>query len=154
MALINCPECNKEISDKAKSCPHCGCPINTNSKYKIVITGYHDTDTSACAGLAETFNIDLEYDKLMNIFNNCPYIIKECDTLEESSLYARKLQKWGINVDITNPDGEHEYINTNVVSCPKCGSTNIQIVPRKWSLLTGIFTNKTDRVCVNCKYKF
>lgn len=24
MALINCPECNKEISDKVKSCPHCG----------------------------------------------------------------------------------------------------------------------------------
>lgn len=29
MALINCPECNKEISDKAASCPNCGCPINS-----------------------------------------------------------------------------------------------------------------------------
>ncbi len=28
MSLINCPECNKEISDKAQICPHCGCPIN------------------------------------------------------------------------------------------------------------------------------
>lgn len=27
MALINCPECNREISDKVKSCPHCGYPI-------------------------------------------------------------------------------------------------------------------------------
>ena len=27
MALINCPECGKEISDKAVSCPNCGCPI-------------------------------------------------------------------------------------------------------------------------------
>lgn len=27
MALIICPECNKEISDKVKSCPHCGYPI-------------------------------------------------------------------------------------------------------------------------------
>lgn len=26
MALINCPECNREISDKANSCIHCGCP--------------------------------------------------------------------------------------------------------------------------------
>lgn len=24
MALINCPECNKEISDTSKSCPNCG----------------------------------------------------------------------------------------------------------------------------------
>ena len=28
MALIKCPECEKEISDKAKNCPHCGCPLN------------------------------------------------------------------------------------------------------------------------------
>ena len=27
MALIECPECKKEISDKAKECPHCGYPI-------------------------------------------------------------------------------------------------------------------------------
>lgn len=24
MALINCPECNKQVSDKAPACPHCG----------------------------------------------------------------------------------------------------------------------------------
>lgn len=24
MALIDCPSCNKKISDKAKQCPHCG----------------------------------------------------------------------------------------------------------------------------------
>lgn len=28
MALINCPECNKEISDKAVACPNCGCPAS------------------------------------------------------------------------------------------------------------------------------
>ena len=27
MALINCPECNKQISDKAAACPSCGCPV-------------------------------------------------------------------------------------------------------------------------------
>lgn len=27
MALIKCPECNREISDKAKACIHCGFPI-------------------------------------------------------------------------------------------------------------------------------
>lgn len=28
MALIKCPECGKEISDKAGRCPHCGYPID------------------------------------------------------------------------------------------------------------------------------
>ena len=27
MALINCDECNKEVSDKAETCPQCGAPI-------------------------------------------------------------------------------------------------------------------------------
>jgi len=27
MALIDCPECSKEVSESAASCPHCGHPI-------------------------------------------------------------------------------------------------------------------------------
>jgi hypothetical protein len=27
MALITCPECSKQCSDKAQKCPHCGCPV-------------------------------------------------------------------------------------------------------------------------------
>lgn len=27
MALIQCPECGKQVSDKADKCPECGCPI-------------------------------------------------------------------------------------------------------------------------------
>ena len=30
MALIKCEECGKEISDKAKACVYCGCPILKN----------------------------------------------------------------------------------------------------------------------------
>lgn len=31
MALIKCPECGKEISDRAAACPNCGCPIKSIS---------------------------------------------------------------------------------------------------------------------------
>ena len=30
MALIKCPECGKEISDKAESCIYCGYPLKEN----------------------------------------------------------------------------------------------------------------------------
>ncbi|MBV5327369.1 MAG: hypothetical protein JZU65_06980, partial [Chlorobium sp.] len=30
MALIKCSECNKDISDKATTCPGCGCPTPFN----------------------------------------------------------------------------------------------------------------------------
>ena len=30
MALISCPDCSKEVSDKAPACPNCGCPISAS----------------------------------------------------------------------------------------------------------------------------
>ena len=36
MALIKCIECSREISDKATTCPHCGCPISEMSAVGIV----------------------------------------------------------------------------------------------------------------------
>lgn len=41
MSLINCPECGKEISDKATNCPNCGYPINnvTDNQEKIIMSG-------------------------------------------------------------------------------------------------------------------
>ena len=32
MALIKCPECGKEISDKAKACPECGYKMKKSKK--------------------------------------------------------------------------------------------------------------------------
>lgn len=34
MALLHCPECNHDVSDKAVACPHCGYPMNTPSSTK------------------------------------------------------------------------------------------------------------------------
>lgn len=39
MALISCPECRREISDRASACPTCGCPITTrNSTPAVQVT--------------------------------------------------------------------------------------------------------------------
>jgi DNA-directed RNA polymerase subunit RPC12/RpoP len=35
MALINCSECNKDVSDKAEFCPNCGNPINVKKEEYI-----------------------------------------------------------------------------------------------------------------------
>ena len=38
MALIQCPECGKKVSDKAKECPECGHPIaEVTAEKKVVI---------------------------------------------------------------------------------------------------------------------
>ena len=32
MALINCPECGKQVSDTAAACPNCGAPVGSESQ--------------------------------------------------------------------------------------------------------------------------
>ena len=27
MSLSRCPDCNRQVSDRAGACPHCGCPL-------------------------------------------------------------------------------------------------------------------------------
>lgn len=46
------------------------------------------------------------------------------------------------------------HTSTGMVKCPKCGSTQIQLVNKKWSATSGFLTNKVNRVCVSCKHKF
>jgi len=38
MALINCPECKREISDKASACPGCGAPVGVTANSEEVTT--------------------------------------------------------------------------------------------------------------------
>ena len=46
MALIKCPECGKEISDKANVCIHCGYPLNEQEEdFYIKRTSLLDEDT-------------------------------------------------------------------------------------------------------------
>jgi len=53
-----------------------------------------------------------------------------------------------------NEKSEYDKSNSHLTHCPHCGSTNIQLVKRRWSFWTGLLTNKVDRYCVNCKTKF
>jgi hypothetical protein len=58
MALIQCPECKREISNKAAACPHCGCPqsefytsdeLPTLSPYKpIEVDGKPHSKSMGC----------------------------------------------------------------------------------------------------------
>ena len=34
MALIDCPECSKEVSDQAATCPHCGGTIDRTKRFE------------------------------------------------------------------------------------------------------------------------
>ena len=37
MAIINCPECGKKVSNMAEKCPKCSCPINSANNNNIKV---------------------------------------------------------------------------------------------------------------------
>jgi len=73
MALINCPECNGRISDKAASCPKCGCPLAQEQTFADVLADHEWEARSAglaAESLVATFNGDGSFDGMLN---NSPY---------------------------------------------------------------------------------
>lgn len=55
MSLIKCPECGREISDKAINCPQCGYPMNTPSSTKPRVKR-HKRPTRAANGAGSIYN--------------------------------------------------------------------------------------------------
>lgn len=148
MALIKCPECGKEVSDKALTCIHCGCPLV--EKNHCIINGV-DVDCS--------FLFDPKYEDIE---------IKELIMMEKTNLDAgiadKIVEEWSkkgeippvFNGKISTYEEESrqamERIN-NQLHCPKCGSTSITTGARGVNWFLGfIGANKTVNRCGKCGY--
>lgn len=95
MALIKCPECGKEVSDKAKFCPNCGCPSDVLLKAK-------DENPIEKCPYCNSESIDSD--------GYC----NECGMKITTKLYQRTEE----NILETNNRSNEFTI------CPKCGSQN------------------------------
>lgn len=49
MALINCPECSKRISDQSTACPGCGCPTPKSVPIYLAQTDYNNDNSLVCS---------------------------------------------------------------------------------------------------------
>lgn len=152
MALIHCPECNKEISDQCNKCIHCGYPIQKQNT--IIINNQQYNAEPIYQAIIQYQNNQLDRNHYIGIIcrtlasYKClsyEYINKLTDIIAESqsipgSFNGQTMEEW--KEEESKPH------------CPKCNSTSIQMVPRKWSFFAGFATNKVDRVCANCKHKW
>lgn len=99
MALINCSECGKEFSDRAASCPNCGCPtsivleelgINNTSETENY-DDYSNTEESS-ASMPESDSVT---DRVLNFFESSAQSV-----IESSQNTYRTTKKIGpIQVD-------------------------------------------------------
>ena len=175
MALIKCPECGKEVSDKAPACIHCGFPMNIktytskkhNQKIICIIDG-NEYDFSSVANELLKTNDSLEGMKIIRrICNMSPTdarkffsIIntsKQIPTEYETTLYMPINQNSKSN-KASYKEKKDEKIC--LPKCPTCSSTDIKKVSTASKAgsvaLWGIFSQKVKKTwhCNNCSYEW
>lgn len=158
MALIKCPECKQEISDKAKQCIHCGYLLEG---YKIEANEM-ETLKNICVINGKEYDLTPVMIAKNNNQKNLADIIDEITELDKynrNSLLLIILRTNGIPDKFDNGDTLNSYqrrINASTpVTCPKCGSTSIGVTNRGYSLLTGfIGSGKSMNFCQSCGYKW
>lgn len=69
MALIKCPECNNQISDKADACPHCGMPV------KEMLSKISKRECPECGAMVEAESEECP---------ECGYVFSEAEKKQES----------------------------------------------------------------------
>lgn len=132
MALIKCPECEKEISDKSTTCIHCGFPISKSNLKKVV------------RFLPDKNKYVVEKDNL---------------TLQEAEQYVKgfneKYSQYNLHCEVIDSavelDVYHAPTTNNIIRCPYCGSTSITTGARGINWTLGLIgAGKTVNRCGKC----
>lgn len=142
MALITCPECGKEISDKSKQCIHCGYPLE--QKNLCVLNGKEQDLSFLIDGSCNSFEAIM---KINAITGSC---------FETAGKIIGEIMRTKQIPPVLHIKTKEEYLQEkNQIHCPKCGSTSVTAGQRGYSFLTGfIGSSKTVNRCANCGYKW
>lgn len=125
MALIKCPECSREISDKAESCPQCGLPLTK------VISETSASKTVNCLDCKKEFNFDAELCPHCGLFNSQKY--KNSDkAAKEFTVDAVPNKPTDSNKNKSEFDERHAFILSLIIALAVGGMTS--------SLLIGFIT--------------
>lgn len=153
MALIICPECGKEISDKAIQCINCGFPLQE-------IENTYVSHTNTCKINGDEYDLSRVIESVRN--NKNDFKQKEAHKIladitglsspDRGRLLYIILKNDKIPQSYNSGDFKKPVDNGTPKSCPKCGSTEFTPLRKKFSLLTGFATNKVDMVCSKCGY--
>lgn len=130
----------------AETCPMCGGILDIEENDSDWITWYYYQDLETKCFTLRDQPIDLEKwtdTKLIKEFQAPPR------DSSGSSDEAKKILRTYIPDAFTYKTKEEPKVR-----CPRCGSSKVELMSKKFSLLTGFATNQYDRVCVYCKKRF
>jgi len=149
MALIKCPECGSQVSDKASACIHCGYPIQEKSSNeftystskKVIIPSMIDNSPQkvpAIKVVREVLNLGLA-DAKSFVEQPTPYItVKDGLSQDQADAIASTFHAEGVTAmiyDSATPINEvTHHKNKDTLCCPVCGSTQIQVAKKGFGL--------------------
>lgn len=141
---IICESCGtvfrEELLGNATICPVCGESLVDDAEQGWVTWWYlKDKRFDDDYTLWDKMPIDPDNYEIIKEFKAPPR------NAEGKSTEAKKILKTYIPEAFEFPEPSIPQIR-----CPKCFSTEFQLVPKKFSILTGFATNKYDRVCNYC----
>lgn len=158
---ILCPHCNSALNEdilkqrnSENVCLVCGGSLLGDDdgsanvdEHPDWITWYYYGYKSDNGKTASLRDEAIDLDKHGDVF----FLIKEFKAPPESECGLDEVKRI---LRTYVPDAFEEPREAPKVQCPYCHSTEIQLVPKKFSLLTGFATNGYNRVCVRCQRKF
>ena len=160
MAIIQCPECNGNVSTSAEVCPHCGFPLAKKMKPETICMFYNEAyDLKQVAEIYADTTLPIEDKRLQTyrIFRDMVQAEKGVDDLDAHTFgdvcrVLDRIEKTG--------KVPPEYPFPDTPRCPTCGSTDIRkLSAGARGVSLGLFglASKTARsqfVCDNCGYKW
>lgn len=182
MALIKCPECGREVSDKAKACIHCGFPLEESlcAFDSTPIEGSMNICPKCGRIYTQVFCPDCGTN-MVSIHMTQVEWVKQTNTREKSDKLHRQLcEKYVINSPVFDKDlyearlqeeqAERDKMDAyhqaarraeaNKPKCPTCGSTNVEKISTTSKVvggaLFGLFSSNVRNTmrCINCGYKW
>lgn len=181
MSLIKCPECQKEISDKAEICIHCGMPIKNlheiiNLKlYKVVFKkfyNHHMYSKNRFKAFGFINKIYGKYEPQAEHINlNREYILFDGISQTSAELVKNYLESTGCIIEIVVSELKelNNIIDEKIISvygscakikCPTCSSTNVEKISTTSKVVGaaafGLFskTARSQFKCNHCGYKW
>ncbi|MFD1402869.1 double zinc ribbon domain-containing protein [Robinsoniella peoriensis] len=124
MALVKCPECGKGISNKAKACPNCGYPLETEESIISIVPEGETNIEYNCPYCNAAVNENDEYcdDCGMRI---TPYIEKNIQMNKKLCIYCKsELNGSHICTVCGKESPDPENLKEDMMYCPECGELN------------------------------
>lgn len=153
MALIKCPECGKEISDRASACIHCGCPLLYTSK-SIVRYGKPAPSRRLESLFKEVFP-QLGWESL---YSGQECLLVDGVTEKYANDICNKFYDTDLQLEIRDSCEKILYASVrdhDIISCPNCGSVDYSTSTRGYSIVTGfVGSGKTMLTCHKCGHRW